>query len=256
MVTSDLFDLSGRVALVTGGGSGLGLAMARALASHGARVYINGRNAGALGEACARASDQGTTLLAAPFDVSDEAAAAAALSRIAEEEGRLDILVNNVGKRHRADIDAIGTDVFMDMLQTNVVAAYSLACIAARHMAANSYGRIIMLSSNIAGRGRAGDVAYISGKGAIESLTRSLACEWGDRGILTNAISPGPFATAPNIDLLSDPATQEIFDRRSPLRRWGEPHEIGAACVFLASPGASYVNGEVLTVDGGMSIQM
>jgi gluconate 5-dehydrogenase len=248
------FDLTGRVAIVTGGGRGLGLAMAEALARAGAAVYITGRNLEAL-EASAnglRAEKLNVTPL--PFDVADAAAGVSAVDEVAAREGRLDILVNNVGQRFRAPIEEIGEAEFGAMLGVNVGAPYLLSRAAAVHMKRGGYGRIILLSSSATRRARAGDAAYIASKGAIEALTRALACEWGLAGITTNAISPGPFATETNSAMANDPEVLEMIRRTSPTGRWGEPHEIGGACVFLASPAASYVNGAVLTVDGGIAI--
>lgn len=255
MTTAHPFDLSGLVAVVTGGGQALGLAMARALAEAGARVYINGRTAATLDAASKAAAADGITLIAAPFDISDGDSADAALTAIADREGRLDILVNNVGMRLRKPIEETGRDAFRAMAETNVTAPYGLARTAATLMARNGYGRIIMLSSSVAVRARAGDIAYIANKGAIESLTRGMACEWGGQNILTNAISPGPFATEANAEMASDPKFQAMVQERCPVGRWADPKEIGGACVFLASPAASFVNGVILPVDGGIAIQ-
>jgi gluconate 5-dehydrogenase len=248
------FDLAGRVAIVTGGGRGLGLAMAAAMARAGASVHITGRDADALAESAGRLANEGLAVRPLPFDVGDAEAGRAAIDGVASQEGRLDILVNNVGQRFRAPVEAIGTDEMSAMLAVNVAAPFLLAKAAAVHMARGGYGRIILLSSSAATRARAGDAAYIASKGAIEAMTRAFACEWGRHGITTNAISPGPFATETNEAMTHDPAVQRIIQTSSPLGRWGEPHEIGGACLFLASPAASYVNGAVLAVDGGISI--
>jgi gluconate 5-dehydrogenase len=248
------FSLTGRVAIVTGGGRGLGFAMAAAMAQAGASVHITGRDAGALADSAARLTAEGLAVRPLAFDVGDPAAGRAAIDGVAVSEGRLDILVNNVGQRFRAPVEAIGADEIGSMLDVNVAAPFLLAQAAAPHMARGGYGRIILLSSSAATRARAGDAAYIASKGAIEALTRALACEWGRQGITTNAISPGPFATETNAAMKQDPAIQQIIRTTSPLGRWGEPHEIGGACLFLASPAASYVNGAVLVVDGGISI--
>jgi gluconate 5-dehydrogenase len=253
MMISHPFDLSGRVAVVTGGGRGLGLAMAEAMARAGARVYINGRDRAVLAAAAAPLTAAGLAIFPLPFDVAETDAGIAALSEIAEREGRLDILVNNVGQRLRAPIEAIGPAEFSTMLDVNVAAPYALSRAAAEHMRRGEYGRIILLSSTAARRARAGDAAYIAAKGAIEALTRALAWEWGSAGITTNAISPGPFATEANAEMARDPATIAVLKANSPAGRWGRPDEIGGACVFLASPAASYVNGAILNVDGGIS---
>lgn len=248
------FDLTGRVAIVTGGARGLGLAMAEAMARAGAVVHINGRDAQRTGDAAGRLAASGLAVHSLPFDVEDEAAGIAAVEAVGARHGRLDILVNNVGQRLRAGIDDIALDGLRSMLSANVGGPFSLAKAAAPWMMKGGYGRIIMLSSSAATRASAGDAAYIATKGAIEALTRALACEWGRKGITCNAISPGPFATETNAKLTADPAVLDFIQKTSPLGRWGETHEIGGACVFLASPAAAYVNGIVLPVDGGITI--
>ena len=247
------FDLTGRVAVVTGGGRGLGLAMATAMARAGARVHVNGRDASTLAAAIEPLTAEGLSLAALPFDIADPEAATAAIDAMVADEGRLDILVNNVGQRFRAPIEAIDGAAFGTMLDVNVRAPYLLARAAAGHMKRGGYGRIILISSLSARRARAGDAAYIASKGAIEALTRALAWEWGRDGITTNAIAPGPFATETNAGVVADATMAAVLQASSPLGRWGEPHEIGGACLFLASPAASYVNGAVLAVDGGIS---
>ena len=254
MAAAHPFDLTGRVAIVTGGGRGLGLAMAEAMARAGATVHINGRDQAMLERSANRLRAEGLVVGTLPFDVADESASTAAIDAVATREGRLDILVNNVGQRFRAPIESISRAKTDDLLAVNVGAPFALSRAAVPHMIRGGYGRIILLSSASATRASAGDAAYIASKGAIEALTRALACEWGRRGITTNAISPGPFATETNADLVADPKVMEVIRKNSPIGRWGQPHEIGGACVFLASPAASYVNGSVLSVDGGISI--
>ena len=250
----DPFDLTGRVAIVTGAGRGLGLAMARALGRKGARVYLNGRDTVKLAEAARGLVAEGLDTRPLPFDVADAKAATSAVDQVAHAEGRFDILINNVGQRLRAPVEDISPAAFDALLQVNVGAAYALAQAAAPHMIRGGYGRIVMLSSTAGTRARAGDVAYIAAKGAIDALTRALACEWGPRGVHCNTIAPGPFATETNAAFFADPAMIALIRSRSPLARYGDPEEIGGACVFLASPASSYVNGVVLAVDGGISI--
>jgi gluconate 5-dehydrogenase len=248
------FDLTGRVGIVTGGARGLGFAMAEAMARAGATVYVNGRDHARCAAAARDIAAQGLDVRPLAFDVADEVAGKAAVDDVAREHGRLDILVNNVGMRLRAAIEDITLSGVGSMLSVNVAAPFALSKAAAPHMIAGAYGRIILVSSAAATRARAGDAAYIASKGAVEALTRAFACEWGRQGITCNAISPGPFATETNAAFFRQPEIAETIRQGSPVGRAGEPHEIGGACVFLASPAASYVNGHVLTVDGGISI--
>lgn len=247
-----LFSLAGKVALVTGASRGLGFEIAVAFACAGAHVLVNGRNA----ERCAAAAKelvrQGWTAEPLPFDIAEETAARNAVTEVEARLGRLDILVQNVGARLRAPLDDISTQAFQEMLAENVAASFMLTKLAARPMVARGWGRIIMLTSLGGTLARAGDAAYISAKAGLTGLMRAFACEYGPNGVTCNAIAPGPFATESNT-----PMPQIFTDRinaRVPLGRIGQPHEIAGPALFLASEASSYVNGHVLTVDGGYSI--
>lgn len=248
-----LFTLRGRVALVTGAARGLGLAMATGLARVGARVLLNGREPERLALVVESLRAQGLDAAPLAFDVADEAATNDAFAAITREHGRLDILVSNVGFRNRRPIGELTRADMRQMLETNLTAAFGLAKSAAGIMLPRRYGRLIMVTSVAGPLSRSGDAAYTASKGGLAALTRSLAVEYGPHGITANAIAPGFFATETNAYLVGDPAMQAFLERRVPLRRWGNPPEIAAAAVFLASDEAAYVNGHVLTVDGGFS---
>jgi gluconate 5-dehydrogenase len=252
-MTAPPFSLAGKVALVTGAARGLGLAMATSLARAGAEVLLNGREAARLAPAVATLQAAGHAAAPLAFDVADEAAVADAFATLARRHGRLDILVSNVGLRDRRPIAELTLDAMRAMLEVNLTAPFGLAKQAAALMLPRRWGRIIMVTSIAGPLSRAGDAVYTAAKGGLSALTRALATEYGPHGITANAIAPGFFATETNADRVSDPKHQAFVEQRVPVRRWGRPDEIGGAAVFLASEEASYVNGHVLTVDGGMT---
>jgi gluconate 5-dehydrogenase len=252
-----LFALQGRVALVTGAGRGLGYEMARALARAGASVVINGRDAGRLEAAAATLRDEtGCEVGFAAFDVADYAAAGAALAVIVTERGRLDILVNNVGARDRRSLDAFSANEAEALIATDLIAPMLLAREAAVIMKRQGHGRLIFVTSIAGHVANRDDPVYTAAKAGVTGLMRSLAVDYARDGITSNAIAPGMFSTETNAGLVANAEFSRFVDVRVPIGRWGKPEEIGAAAVFLASDEASFVNGHVLTVDGGQTVRM
>ena len=251
-----MFDLSGKVALVTGASRGLGWGMAQALAEAGAHVLLNSRDEKVLKERLKEISGKGGHAEVAAFDVNDHEAAAAAVSSAAKKHNRLDIIVANAGIQHRAPITEFKTADFQRVVDTNLTAVWALAREAAKVMIPAKRGRIIMTGSISAILARPTISAYIASKGAVHALTRELAYELAPHNITVNSIAPGYFATEMNTALIQNKEFNEWVCKRTPAGRWGEVKEIGPAAVFLASDEASFVNGHVLVVDGAFSSAM
>jgi len=248
----ELFRLDGQVALITGASQGLGLSMAHGLASQGAQVWVNGRD----GERLQATVDALRTAFPGQIqawvcDVGDEAASLAGLERLLRETKRLDILINNVGQRRRAPLAKLDAQALRDLLEVNLVGAWTLCRAAAETMRAQGSGSIVNITSIAGPIARAGDAAYTTAKGALEAMTRALAAELGPQGIRVNAIAPGYFATDTNAAMAQDADVAQWLQQRTSLGRWGQPDEIAGAAIYLASQASSYVTGQTLVVDGG-----
>lgn len=247
-----LFDLSGKRALVTGSSQGIGLALAQGLAAAGAQVVLNGRDPDKL--AAAAAGVPGAETLA--FDATDHMAVRAAVDAFEAAGKPIDILVNNAGMQHRGPLEEFPADAFERLLQTNIASVFHVGQAVARHMIARGRGKIINIASVQTALARPGIAPYTATKGAVGNLTKGMATDWARHGLNCNAIAPGYFETPLNAALVADPAFTAWLEKRTPAGRWGRVEELQGACIFLASDAASFVNGHVLYVDGGITASL
>ena len=250
------FRLDGRRALITGGSKGLGRVIAQALAEAGASVAIVSRTFSEC-EQAANAIRAATGQQALPFaaDVTIPAEVDRLAAELESAAGPIDILINNAGLNIRGPVDSLSESDWDAVLNVNLKAPWLLARRFGPPMAQRKWGRIIQMGSVLSAIGIAGRTPYASSKAGILGLTRTLAMEFAPRGVTVNAICPGVFATDMNRSLMDDPKKYADFVAKIPIGRWGEPHEVAGAAVFLASDAAGYVTGTTLYVDGGWTAQ-
>ena len=249
----DLFNLTGKVAVITGTSRGLGQYMARALAGAGADLVITSRQPGALREFQAEVESLGRKALALPLDVRDQKSIRQMADAAAAHYGKIDILVNNAGCNIRKPALEVTWDDWNTVLDTNLRGTFFVAQAVARHMIARKFGRIINIGSVTAVAGYAGLGPYGASRGGVKQLTMSLADDWGPHGITVNCLAPGWFKTAQNAVMYENKEWVDYLCDRIPLKRPGQPRDLDGAVVFLASEASGYVTGQTLLVDGGIS---
>ena len=244
-------ELTGKVAVVIGGTSGIGRAIAHGLVDAGADVVCTSRRTEQVDLTANEIEQKGRRTLRVTSDVADRASLQHVLDQSVRAFGKVDILVNSAGRTKRAPTLDFSEGDWNDIIETNLTGTLRSCQVFGRHMLEREYGRIINIASLSTFVALYEVAAYSASKAAVASLTKSLAIEWGGRGVCVNAIAPGVFRTALNQQLLDETKRGQEFLLRTPMKRFGNAEELAGAAVFLASDAASFVNGEVLVVDGG-----
>jgi gluconate 5-dehydrogenase len=251
-MSTSLFDLTGKVALVTGSTSGLGRAIAGGLAAAGATIVVNGRNVERLNETVKAIRSRGFKAEGYPFDVTSEAAVIEGVAKIEREIGPIDILVNNAGIQRRQPLVEMSEATFEEVMKHNLTSVFLVGRTVAKGMIARKRGKIINIASLTSEVARKTIGPYTAAKGGVRQLTKTMCVEWAEHNIQVNAIGPGYFRTELNKTLWDDQAFNTWVTGRTPAGRWGEPEELIGIAIFLSSAASDFMNGQTVYVDGGL----
>lgn len=255
-MSTALFDLTGKRALITGSSQGIGFALAKGLSAAGASIVLNGRDAAKLDKAADALRNEGAVVDVLVFDVTDHLAVKAAVDGFEAETGSIDILVNNAGMQHRTALEDFPADAFERLLQTNIASVFHVGQACANHMIKRKAGKIVNIASVQTALARPGIAPYTATKGAVANLTKGMATDWAQYGLTCNALAPGYFDTPLNAALVADPDFSAWLAKRTPAGRWGNVEELVGACIFLSSNASTFVNGHCLFVDGGITASL
>ncbi|MFH4967435.1 gluconate 5-dehydrogenase [Gaetbulibacter sp. M240] len=252
-MSKDLFDLKGKIALITGAVHGLGMAMAKGLGNAGATIVVNNYSEDRLEDAVQEYKASGLNAYGYVFDVTDEKAVQEAVANIEEEVGPIDILINNAGIIKRTPIIDMEVSDFNAVIQVDLVAPFIVSKTVVKGMIERGGGKIINICSMMSELGRDSVSAYAAAKGGLKMLTRNMATEWAKYNIQTNGIGPGYFATSQTAPIrVNGHPFNEFIIGRTPAGKWGDPEDLQGAAIFLSSKASDFVNGHVLYVDGGI----
>ncbi len=247
-----LFDLTGKTALITGSSQGLGLTLARGLGQAGARIVLNGRNKERLKGAVILLAQEGLDARGCAFDVTNADEIGKKVRFLEEENGPTDILVNNAGIQRRGPLETFEESTWREIVETNLTGVFLITKEVVRGMIARRAGKIINICSLQSELGRSTIAPYAASKGGVKMLTKAMAIEWGKYNIQVNGIGPGYFITEMTRPLAEDPKFDAWLRSRTPAGRWGDPAELIGTTVYLASNASSFVNGQIIYVDGGI----
>jgi len=251
-MSRSLFDLTGRIALITGSSQGIGLSLAQGLGRSGASLVLNARNSAKLDKAVAALTAEGIQAAATAFDVTDPEAVRKGVDWVEAEIGPIEILVNNAGIQRRMRLQDFTVEAWREVMRTNLDSVFFVGQAVALHMIPRGHGKIINIASLQSEAARYSIAPYTASKGAVKNLTKGMCTDWARHGLQINAIGPGYFATPLNQALIDDPEFDTWLRNRTPAGRWGRVEELQGAAIFLASGASDFINGQVIYVDGGV----
>lgn len=251
-MTTELFDLSGKTALVTGSSQGIGFALARGLATAGARVVLNGRSRDKLDAAVKALTADGLDVHGQAFDVTDATSVAQAVADVQADLGPIDILVNNAGITRRVSLEDAEESVWREVLDTNLNSVFLVSRAVVKGMIERRRGKIINTCSLMSEVGRPSTGIYTASKGGVKMLTKAMCVDWAGHNIQINGIGPGYFLTELTRPLSETPEFDQWLRKRTPAGRWGNVEELVGTAIFLSSAASDFVNGQIIYVDGGV----